>query len=145
MSLSYLRAGGHKQEVTHIWESRRFESMYILQGKPDQHATCIPHSVCVWSQTIYFSRGQCIATFHVVINRFEQNHCPWEEGLPTQPTPRQLTRPWVRTQLLSHNSQWGSGEKPTFYDNRLLGLPGSYLWHAIGTFNTCSRGQPIGP
>jgi hypothetical protein len=23
--------------------------------------------------------------------------------------------------------------------NRLLGLPGSYHWYAIGTFNTCSR------
>jgi hypothetical protein len=28
---------------------------------------------------------------------------------------------------------------------QLLGLPGTYHWHAIGTFNTCSRGQPIGP
>jgi hypothetical protein len=25
-------------------------------------------------------------------------------------------------------------------DNRLLGLPDPYLWHAIGTFNTCSWG-----
>jgi hypothetical protein len=25
-------------------------------------------------------------------------------------------------------------------DNRLLGLPGPYHQHAIGTFNTCSRG-----
>jgi hypothetical protein len=33
MSLSYLRDDCHKQAVTHIWESRRFESMYILQGK----------------------------------------------------------------------------------------------------------------
>jgi hypothetical protein len=24
-------------------------------------------------------------------------------------------------------------------DGRLLGLPGPYHWHAIGTFNTCSR------
>jgi hypothetical protein len=27
----------------------------------------------------------------------------------------------------------------TSVDNRLLGLPGPYHWHAIGTFNTCSR------
>jgi hypothetical protein len=33
-----------------------------------------------------------------------------------------------------------SGEKSTPVDNRLLGLPDSYHWHAIGTFNTCSRG-----
>jgi hypothetical protein len=28
----------------------------------------------------------------------------------------------------------------TSINNRLLGLPGSYHWHAIDTFNTCSRG-----
>jgi hypothetical protein len=33
-----------------------------------------------------------------------------------------------------------SGEKSTPVDNRLLGLPGPHHWHAIGTFNTCSRG-----
>jgi hypothetical protein len=30
-------------------------------------------------------------------------------------------------------------------DNWLLGLWGPCHRHAIGTFNTCSRGQPIGP
>jgi hypothetical protein len=33
MPLSYLRDGCHKQIVTHIRESRWFESMYTLQGK----------------------------------------------------------------------------------------------------------------
>jgi hypothetical protein len=33
-----------------------------------------------------------------------------------------------------------SVEKSTPVDNRLLGLPGPYHRHAIGTFNTCSRG-----
>jgi hypothetical protein len=33
-----------------------------------------------------------------------------------------------------------SREKSTPVDNWLLGLPGSYHWYAIGTFNTCSRG-----
>jgi hypothetical protein len=33
-----------------------------------------------------------------------------------------------------------SGEKSTPVDNWLLGLPSPYHWHAIGTFNTCSRG-----
>jgi hypothetical protein len=39
---------------------------------------------------------------------------PWEEGLLTQSTARQSSDPRVRTQLLSHNSQWGSGEKTSF-------------------------------
>jgi hypothetical protein len=33
-----------------------------------------------------------------------------------------------------------SGEKSTHVYNWLIGLPGSYHRHAIGTFNTCSRG-----
>jgi hypothetical protein len=33
-----------------------------------------------------------------------------------------------------------SGEKLIPVNNWLLGLPGPYHWHAIGTFNTCSRG-----
>jgi hypothetical protein len=33
MQLNYLRDDCHKQAVTHIRESRRFESMYTLQGK----------------------------------------------------------------------------------------------------------------
>jgi hypothetical protein len=33
MPLNYLRDDCHKQAVTHIRESRRFESMYTLQGK----------------------------------------------------------------------------------------------------------------
>jgi hypothetical protein len=39
MSLSYLRDGCHKQAVTHIRESRRFESMYTLHEKirPTHH------------------------------------------------------------------------------------------------------------
>jgi hypothetical protein len=63
MTLSYLCADGHKQVVTHIRESQRFKSMYTLQGKPDQHAIHIPHSVRVWSQTIRISHDQRIASF----------------------------------------------------------------------------------
>jgi hypothetical protein len=69
MSLSYLRANGHKQADTHIRESQRFELMYTLQGKLDQHATRIPHSVRVWSQTIHMSRDQRISTFRIIPTR----------------------------------------------------------------------------
>jgi hypothetical protein len=39
MPLSYLYDDYHKQAVTHIRESQRFESMYTLQGKtrPTRH------------------------------------------------------------------------------------------------------------
>jgi hypothetical protein len=125
MTLSYLRADDHKQAVTNIQELWWFELMYTQQGKPDQHATRIPYSVHIWFHTIRISRGQHIATFHVVVNIFEQIHCPREEGLLTQPPARRLTGPWVHTQLLSHNNQWGSGEKTRFFwqpTTRLIGF-----------------------
>jgi hypothetical protein len=84
------------------------------RGKPNQHATHFPCSVRVWSKTMRISRGPHIATFRTVVNRFERVHCPREEGLLTQSTARRLTDPWVRTQLLSHNSQWSSGKKSSF-------------------------------
>jgi hypothetical protein len=75
------------------------------RGNPDQHATRFRRSVRVWSKTIRISHGSHIATFHTVVNKFEQIHYPREEGLLTQSTTRRLTDPQVHTQLLSHNSQ----------------------------------------
>jgi hypothetical protein len=84
------------------------------RGKPDQHATRFPCSVHIWSMTIRISCGAHMATFHIVINRFEQIQCTREEGLQTQFAARQPSDPRVCTQLLSHNSQWSSGEKSSF-------------------------------
>jgi hypothetical protein len=84
------------------------------RGKPDQHVTHFPRSVRVRSTTIRISRGQHISTFHTIVNRFEQIHCTREEGLPTQSTAHWSSDPRVCTQLLSHNSQWWSGEKLSF-------------------------------
>jgi hypothetical protein len=81
---------------------------------PDKHATRFPRSVRVWSTNIRISRGLHIATFHTVVNRYEQIHYTREEGLLTQSTARRPTDPQVHTQLLSHNSQWSSGKKSSF-------------------------------
>jgi hypothetical protein len=110
------------------------------RGKPDEHATRFPLTVNVWSTTICISHGPHITTFHTVINRFEQIHCTREERLPTQSTARRPSDLWVRTQLLSHNTNRAVGKSQASVDNLLLGLPGPYHWYAIGTFNTCSRG-----
>jgi hypothetical protein len=80
MPLSYLHVNDHTQAVTHISESWWFESMYTMQGKLNQHGTHISHSVRVWSQTIRIAYDQCIATFHVVINRVEQDHYSEKKG-----------------------------------------------------------------
>jgi hypothetical protein len=99
--------------------------MYTLQGKSDQHTTRIPHSVYIWSQTICISRGQCKATFHVVINGVEQGHYSWEKGLSTQSIARRLIDPRVHTQFLFQDSHWNSGAKSAIYwwpATRLTGL-----------------------
>jgi hypothetical protein len=81
--------------------------MYTLQRKPNQHATRIPRSVRIWSQTIRISRGQRIATFHVVVNRFEEIHCSQEEEFLTQ-----TAGPYLAS---LPGQPWSSGEKPSFY------------------------------
>jgi hypothetical protein len=94
------------------------------RGKPGQHATRFPRSVRVWSTTICISRSSHITTFHIVVNRFEQIHCTWQEGLLTQSTTRRPFDSWVRTQVLSHSSQLSSGEKSSFcwqLTTRLIG------------------------
>jgi hypothetical protein len=133
-SYSYLR-------VVVIWID-----VNPAKGKSDQHATRFLRSVRICPSTIHISHDSHIATFHVVINRVEQDHCSWEKGLSTQSTARRLTDPRVRTQFLSWANQWSSGEQSQpSVDDRLLSLLGSYYRHVIGTFNTCSRGQFIGP
>jgi hypothetical protein len=138
MSLSYLRTDGYKQTVTHIRESRRFKSMYTLQGKPDQHVTCIPHSIRVWSQTIHISRSQYIVTFQqswtesLLLRKKEfpttSQHVGWSIcGSPSSFSP-------------TLNYYWSSKESQASIDSRLLALSDPYHWYAIGTFNTYSRG-----
>jgi hypothetical protein len=98
-----------------IFECHSDSNRYTpCRGKPDQHVIRFPRLVCVWSTTIHISHGPHIATFHTVINRFEQIHCTWEEGLPIQSIARRPSDSWVHTQLLNHNSQWSSGEKSSF-------------------------------
>jgi hypothetical protein len=129
-----------RQVVTHIRESRRFKSIYTVRGKLDQHDTCISHSVRVWSQTIRISRGQHIATFRIVINKVEQGHCSRGKRAPDtfHSTPADRSAGPYPISLLSQPlKQWGQSQPSV--DGRLLGLPGSYHWYAIGTFNTCSR------
>jgi hypothetical protein len=54
-----------------------------------------------------------------------QIHYPREEGLLTQSIARRPSDPRVHTHLLSHNNQWGNGEKTSFCwqpATRLTGL-----------------------
>jgi hypothetical protein len=63
---------------------------------------------------------------------------PEKKGSRHNPQPGWVIRRSA-TQFLSQHSYWNSNESQTSVDTRLLGLPGSYHRHAIGTFNTCSQ------
>jgi hypothetical protein len=107
-------------------DDRRKQSILISESRGDLN-WCTPcrgnptntphafHTQSAYDQTIRLSHGQCMATLCKVVNIFVQIHHPREEGLPTQSTARWSFDPRVHTQLLSHNSQWGSGEKTSFY------------------------------
>jgi hypothetical protein len=113
--------------VTHIRESRRFEYIYNLHRKPGQHAIRIPHS------------GLRMTTFHVAINRVGQILCSREISSPNAtPSPAK----WFADLALflsstSQWSRWGKINYPLTTGN--IGLLGTYLQHAISTFNTCSQ------
>jgi hypothetical protein len=114
--------------------------MYTLHGKPNQHATRFPRSVRVWSMTIRISCGPHIATFHTVINRFEQIHCTPRRRAPDTIHSTMVIRSAGPYPASLPQQPKSSGRKLTPVDNWLLGLPDPYHRHAIGTFNTCSRG-----
>jgi hypothetical protein len=94
------------------------------RGNPTNTPHAFHAHLRVWSTTIRISRGPHIATFHAVINRFEQIHCTRDEGLPTQSTARRPSDPRVRTQLLSHKQPKSSGEKSTPVDKLTTRLTG---------------------
>jgi hypothetical protein len=86
---------------THIRESQRFELMYTMLRKPDQHTTHILRSVRIWSQTIHISRGQRIVTFLESPTDLDGSHSSREKGLLIQSLACRPTDPRVRTQFLS--------------------------------------------
>jgi hypothetical protein len=119
MPLSYLRDDCHKQAVTHIRESRRFESMYTLQGKtrPTRHVR-FPHQSMYARHTL--PAGSSVrGNLSWVIDRVEQAHCSREEGIPTQSTAHRWP---IR------------GSVPSFYPepaNEAVGVkPSIYQWSA---------------
>jgi hypothetical protein len=143
MTLSYLRADARKQMVTHIRESWRFESMYTMQGKPDQHATRIPRSVLIWSQTIRISRGQRIATLYELSIGLDSCTAP-EKKCSRLHLSARLSGPWDPPQFLSQHNHWSSALKPSTCwqpTTRLTGPIKTSIW-SVRSILACG-GQPI--
>jgi hypothetical protein len=126
---------------THIQESRRFESMYTLQGKtqstwrirfPRQSMydryTLSTGSSRTWQP--FTSRRQSWAGPLLPRKRAPDTiyitPADRSAGLYPVSLPSQLMKQW--------------GQSQPFVDGRLLTLSGPYHRHEIGTFNTCSWG-----
>jgi hypothetical protein len=141
MPLSYLCEDCHKQAVTHIRESRRLESMYTLQGKtwPTWHI-CFPHQSTYARRTLPadgprtwqpFMRRRQIWIDPTAPEKKGSTYNPQHAGWPiSESVPSFSSEP--------ANEAGGVSQAPD--DDQLLGLLGPYHRHAIGTFNTYSRG-----
>jgi hypothetical protein len=110
------------------------------RGKPDQHATHFPHSVHVWPSTIHISRDLRIATFHESSTVLDGYYCSREKKCSQLHLSARLSGPRDPPQFLSQHSYEAVGLSQASVDGRLLSLLGTYHYHAISTFNTCSWG-----
>jgi hypothetical protein len=108
-------------------------------GKPDQHATYAFHASPTYARRMLPAGG--LRTWQP----FTLTQQSWTDSLlPRKSAPDSISQPgWVvhGTHLsFSPNTTTEAVRlSQTSVDNRLLGLPGPYHRHAIGTFNTCSR------
>jgi hypothetical protein len=100
---------------THIWESQRFELMYTLQERtrPTRH-THPTLSLRMVPDHTYLT-----CSTHRNLSQSRQPICtdplPSRRRAPDTIHNSTSSDPRVRTQLLSHNSHWDSGEKTSFY------------------------------
>jgi hypothetical protein len=113
--------------------------MYTLQGKT--RPTCHIHFPC---QSMYVRRTLPTGGPHIW-QPFTLTQQSWTDSLlPRKSAPDSTSQlGWVvRGTCLSFSPNTTIGAvrlSQTSVDNRLVGLPGPYHRHAIGTFNTCSR------
>jgi hypothetical protein len=122
--------------VTHIRESRRFESMYNLQGETrPTHHVCFPCRSMYARRTLPMGGPRTWQPFTLTQQSWTNSLLLRKTGLNSTSQPR-----LSGTQLsFSPNTTIEAMRlSQTAIDNRLLGLLGPYHRHAISTFNTCS-------
>jgi hypothetical protein len=120
-----------RQAVTHIRESRRFESMYNLQGKPDIHDMYASRA----SPRMSPVRFLWAVPIHGNLLCSRQQH--WAELLLPRKMDSRLY-PQHSRWLFPH-SHWSSRDRVKhLLSTGYIGLLGPHLQHVISTFNTCS-------
>jgi hypothetical protein len=108
------------------------------KGRPDQHDTYASH-VSPRTPGVRFLRAVPVrGNLSQAINSVGRTLLlPRKRAPDTTPSPAEWSVGPPHS--LSQHSHWSSNESQTSVDNRLLGLPGPYHRHAIGTFSTCSQ------
>jgi hypothetical protein len=141
MALNYLCDNCHEQAVTHIGESRWFELMYTRPGKtgPTRHVR-FPRQSTYARRTLPAGGSHTWQPF--MRRRQIWTNPPALEKKGSQHNPQHVSWP-IRGSIPSFppepaNEAGGVSQAPD--GDQLLGLPGPYHRHAIGTFNTCSWG-----
>jgi hypothetical protein len=115
--------------------------MYTLKGKPDQHDTYASHasphtpSVCfLWAVPVrdnLWRGADRFGQIPLLLRKKGSRHNPQHAGWPIRGSaPSFSPKP--------ANEAGGVSQAPD--NDQLLGLPGPYQRHVIGTFNTCSWG-----
>jgi hypothetical protein len=108
------------------------------RGKPEQHATRPPRLICVWSQTIHLT-WFTYDNISLVPTKSKQTPTPLRSLNNQRQTDPAVVLGGIILPPMRH--PWNRGKKfqPSGYTTT------SSYWahkhqHAIGTFNTCSRG-----
>jgi hypothetical protein len=130
-----------RQAITHIRESRWFESMYTSRGNLI-HMTCMLPAL-VHVRHTYASCGQSlyVATFRESSTALDRVIAPEKKKLPATSLAHRLTDLWVPIQFLSYPQPLKQWRKPSIHwQTSYISLLGPYHRHVISTFNTCSRG-----
>jgi hypothetical protein len=141
MFSNYLRDDWHKQAVTHIRESRWFESMYTLQGETrlTRHVR-FPRQSTYARRTLPAGGPRTWQPFTKSSTAMDRAAAPEKKG--SRHNPRRVGWP-IHRSIPSFSPVPAIevvGVKPSSVGNQLLGLPGPYHRYAIGTFNTCLQG-----
>jgi hypothetical protein len=136
--ISYVKTIANKRLL--IYESRRFKSMYTLQGKtwPIWYVR-FPRQFMYAQRTLPAGGPRTWQAFTSPQQCWTNPTAPEKKSSRHNPQPSWVIC-WSATQFLFQHSYWSSNESQTSVDSRLLGLPGPYHQRMIGMFNTYSRG-----
>jgi hypothetical protein len=114
--------------------------VHLAGETPTNMTRMLPMSVHVCPTYASLGWSPYVVTFHETLTDLDRFHFSGEKGSRHNP----LHASWpIRESIPSFSPEPANeagGVRQTSVGDQLLGLPGPYHWHTIGTFNTCSLG-----